>query len=266
MTFVQILTPFLLFILGTCIGSFLSVVIHRLHEGKTGIVFGRSQCPKCKYVLRPVDLIPLLSYIFTRGKCRSCKKSISLTYPFLELITGATFLMLYLFMNNLYVNADLTSISLLAFYHLLFCAFIFTFFYDLKYMEVNDHVVIPMIALSLLMLLHPLYPLTWQSSLIGLAIPVVFFALQIIISKGKWIGGGDLRIGALIGLPLGTGPTVVALILGYLLGAIISLLLLTRPGFTRKSMIPFGPFLVTGFYIAFFFGNTLVDWYLNVLL
>lgn len=252
------LIPILIFILGTMVGSFVSVLIHRIHENEGGILFGRSKCPKCAYKLRPLDLIPLFSYICTGGKCRSCKKGISLTYPALELVTGFTFLGLWSFLLG-------TPALITTFYFLAFLSLIFTFFYDLKYMKISDRILLPMIILGLVMPFVPGYPLEFMDTLIGLAIPVGFFALQILISNGKWIGGGDLRIGALMGLLLGWQTTLVALFSAYLLGAATGLFLLTRPGFTRKSMLPFGPFLVIGIYIGFFYGSQIIEWYLQLI-
>jgi len=240
--------PFIVFIFGTMVGSFLSVLIHRIHEGEPGILLGRSKCPKCKYALRPLDLIPIISYIMTRGQCRNCKKSISLTYPALELITGFTFLTLYLFIPSIFEmqNAlyDSTYLHTVIYYYLAFAGLIFTFFFDMKYMEISDRIL-----------------LEREDMLLGLVIPVIFFGFQILISKGKWIGGGDLRIGALMGVLLGWKAVLLALFTGYLLGAVTGIGLLMSKKFTRKSMIPFGPFLVIGTYIAFFYGERIIQWY-----
>ena len=261
--------PFILFIFGTLVGSFLSVLIHRIHEKEGGILFGRSKCRECKYKLRPLDLVPLLSYIFTGGKCRSCKKKISLTYPALELLTGFTFLALYLFVPNMLETAEVVYttayLHTVIFYYLAFAALIFTFFYDLKYMEISDRILLPMIVIGIILPFTPNYLLEPTDMLLGLAVPVVFFALQILISKGKWIGGGDLRIGALMGVLLGWQSVIFALFAGYFLGAVISLGLLASPKFNRKSMIPFGPFLVIGTYLAFFYGKQIIEWYLGLM-
>lgn len=263
------LMPIILFVFGTMVGSFLSVLIHRIHEKKAGILFGRSQCPKCKYKLRPLDLIPVLSYVFTRGKCRNCKKSISLTYPALELMTGFTFLALYLFMPHLFeihgTSYSTGYLHTVLFYYLAFTGLIYTFFYDLKYMEISDRILLPLIGLGVILPFTPNYFLTPNDMAFGLLIPVLFFGFQILISKGKWIGGGDLRIGALMGVLLGWQAVLVALFTGYLLGAITGLMLLSSKKFTRKSMIPFGPFLVVGAYIAFFYGQEIIDRYIGLI-
>jgi len=259
----------LLFFAGTCTGSFLSVLIHRIHEQEPGILFGRSKCPKCTYKLRPLDLIPLFSYLLTRGKCRNCKKSISLTYPALELMTGTTFLTLYLFTPYLFAIEGITYTTAylhnIIFYYLAFTGLIFTFFYDLKYMIISDRILLPLIVIGMILPFTPHYFLTPAEVLAGLLVPVLFFALQILISKGKWIGGGDLRIGALMGVLLGWQAVILALFLGYLVGAVTSIGLLTLPNFSRKSMVPFGPFLVVGTYIAFFYGSQIIEWYLQLI-
>ncbi|MDP4008432.1 MAG: prepilin peptidase [Candidatus Peregrinibacteria bacterium] len=260
--------PLIIFIFGTMIGSFISVLIHRIHENKPGILLGRSQCTQCKYKLRPLDLIPLFSYIFTRGKCRSCKKSISLTYPALELMTGFTFLALYLFTPSIFELHEVTYntgyLHTVLFYYFTFTALIFTFFYDLKYLEISDRILLPLIIIGIILPFTPNYFLEPKDMALGLLIPIAFFAFQIIISKGKWIGGGDLRIGAVMGVLLGWKAVLLALFVGYCIGAVISLLLLTSKKFTRKSMIPFGPFLVIGTYIAFFYGEAIIKWYLEL--
>ncbi len=263
------LMPFITFIFGTFIGSFLSVLIHRIHEGKPGILLGRSKCPECRYTLRPLDLIPLFSYLLHRGKCRSCKNKISLTYPALELATGFTFLALYIILPQMFYAAEMTYSSAylpsVIFYYLAFSALIFTFFYDLKYMIISDRILLPTILIGMILPFTGYHLLSPKDMLLGLLIPVGFFALQILVSKGKWIGGGDLRIGALMGVLLGWQAVILGLFAGYLIGAITSLGLLMSPKFNRKSMIPFGPFLVIGTYLAFFYGSGIIEWYLTLI-
>lgn len=263
------LMPIILFIFGTMVGSFLSVLIHRIHEGKSGVIFGRSECPKCKYKLRPLDLIPVFSFIATFGKCRNCKKSISITYPALELMTGFTFLALYLFAPRIFelhgASYSTGYLHTVLFYYLAFAGLIYTFFYDLKYMEISDRILLPLIGLGVVLPFTPNYFLEPSNMALGLLIPVLFFGFQILISKGKWIGGGDLRIGALMGVLLGWQAVLVGLMAGYFLGAIVSIGLLMSRKFTRKSMIPFGPFLVVGAYIAFFYGQRIIDWYATLI-
>lgn len=132
-------------------------------------------------------------------------------------------------------------------------------------MEVADSVMLPTILIALVATIHPYSP-TLKSALLGAAIMFSFFYIQIVISNGKWLGGGDLRIGVLMGLILGMTNTVVALISTYLIGAIISIGVLTLKKGKLKTAIPFAPFLCLGTLIAYLYGTQLSEWYLNTLL
>lgn len=244
----------LLFILGLVLGSFLSVLIHRIHTNEKGIIFGSSMCPKCNKKLGPLELIPLISYLLQRGKCKKCKKHIPWHYPVLELSTGLLFVAIAL--------AGLTPLALFVAYGLIL---VFIFFFDLLYQEIPDIIMIPSIILAVAGTFLP-GTIGFLDGLYGTLALTLFFLAQIIISKGKWLGGGDLRIGAFMGFVLGLKLTVLAAFFGYLVGAIISVGLLATGKADRKTMIAFGPFLVIGTLIALFYGQQLADWYLNLIL
>lgn len=253
--------------LGASIGSFLSVVIPRLKYREKGIVTGRSKCQHCKNTLSAKELIPLVSYIFLQGKCRYCKAKIGLWYPMIELFTAASFLLVFSKWNPLESNPEMSPLILwLTFLLFLIYATILigTFFYDLKYMEVPDALLVPGIILALTATILPTTPVLIDA-LIGSLIPLGFFGLQIIISKGKWMGLGDLRIGVFMGLILGWESVIVALILSYLIGAIVSSYILLSQKGTLKTRIPFAPFLVIGTFISIFLGKNLIDWYLKII-
>lgn len=254
---------------GLILGSFMMVLIPRLYKEESGILFGRSHCASCKHALSTLDLIPLFSFIFQRGKCRYCEKKISRLYPIVESVMAIS--LFALFMNH--ANTLLGSSN--PFYPLVFSLLalhifilIFTFFYDLLYFEISDIILVPAIVIALLQTLIPnnLVLPTISDAIIGAAIPLSIFTLQIVISKGKWLGLGDLRIGAYMGLLLGAEKTIVALIITYTLGALVASILLITKQATRKTAIPFGPFLVSGTLIALFLGNIILDWYFNKLL
>jgi leader peptidase (prepilin peptidase) / N-methyltransferase len=244
----------LLFILGLVLGSFLSVLIHRIHNDEKGIFFGSSMCPQCNKKLGPLELIPLISYIGLRGKCKKCKKHIPWHYPVLELSTG-----------SLFVAMALLGVAPLPLYAAYAMIFVFIFFYDLLYQEIPDVIMIPSIILALVGTFFTGTP-SFLSGLYGALILVLFFLAQILVSKGKWIGGGDLRIGAFMGFVLGLKLTILATFFGYLAGAIISIFLLATGFASRKTMIAFGPFLIIGTLIALFYGQQIADWYLNLIL
>lgn len=265
----------LVFILGTIIGSFLSVIIYRLHKKKKGILLSRSICPACKKKLKWKHLIPVFSWIFLRGKCTYCGKRISSHYLILELVTGLLFLAAFFGWNfietipstvnpsvlNYGINWKLFEIFI--FYIIEFSFLIGIFFYDLMYKEIPDRLSLPAIAIAIAgRLMLGITPLT---ILIGGVAIFLFFAIQFFLSRGNWVGGGDLRLGALIGVLLGWQLGLLALVIAYLLGAIVSLILLIRKKVTRKSAIPFGPFLVTGTIATIFFGSQILNWYLSTL-
>lgn len=237
-------------------GSLASVIIHRLHTQEKGILFGRSKCPKCAHKLATIDLIPLVSYISTKFKCRYCKEPIALIYPFLELFMGIGF----------FVTAVLTGISnipLLIFN--LFIAFIFIVlsFYDILFREVPDEVVIP--AFVIVILFNSLSSVfLFVDIIVGVTIPVIFFGALFFLSRGKWLGGGDVRIGALMGALLAWPNILIGLFLGYVFGAIFSVFGLITKKLSRKSQIPFAPFLLLGTYIAMFWGQEILNWYLSI--
>lgn len=264
------------FILGASIGSFLSVVIYRLHKKKKGILFSRSFCPSCKKKIKWRHLIPVLNWLFLRGKCAYCGKRISPHYFFLETITGLLFLAAFLswnFIEPVKSTIDPSIINYLIdwqifqyffFYIIIFGFLMVIFFYDLMYKEIPDKISIPAIAIVIagVLILEILSPL---NMLIGGAAILAFFLLQYLISRGTWIGGGDLRLGLLTGLLLGFEKGLLAVIIAYVLGALISIPLLIQRKVNRKSQIPFGPFLITGIITAIFLGEQIINWYFNSL-
>jgi len=240
-------------VLGLIFGSFLSMLIPRLHDEEKGILLGRSHCPQCKKELRARDLIPLFSYLALRGHCSACKEKISFWYPITELVTGLLFALLYFQVQN-------TTLFLWLAPH--FVILVFIFFYDLRYKEIHDAVMVPGVVFALLASFVIGNPL---SSLEGAIVATGFFGLQYLLSSGRWIGSGDLRIGAFIGLLLGWPMTLVALLLSYLAGSVISLILLATKNATPKTAVPLGPFIVLGTLLAFFFGDQILSTYLQLL-
>lgn len=251
---------FFYFFLGVAFGSFSNVVIMRLHSGEKGIFGGRSHCADCKHPLSMWDLVPLFSWLFLRGKCRYCRKPISMQYPLVEFIMGVMFVFGYVASAFLGQQNPLYEVWLL----IILFSFTILFIYDLLYMELPDEVSLPAIVILFGFNFLEFTP-TWQNALIGAAIPFGFFGIQYLISKGKWIGEGDFRLGILMGIILGWKLTIVALFLGYILGSIVGVYVLVSKTKKMSSQLPFGPFLILGTIIAFFFGNNLMQWYLGFL-
>lgn len=252
------------FIFGTVIGSFLSVLIYRLRVHRTHNLSSRSICVSCKKPVAFFDLIPLVSYLVLRGNCRGCSKPISIYYPLIELFTGALFALMYtrfpFFSEDLAFSGHNTALFIVYCYFMSVLSF--SFFYDLKYMLVSDRVMIPAILIALVATLLPGMPQTIDA-LLGAGLAFVFFALQIYLSKGKWLGGGDVRVGVFMGMMLGWQLTLVALFVSYIVGSITAVATLAFAGAGRQSKVPFVPFLVIGTLTAVFVGKEIIHWYLR---
>ncbi|PIR54893.1 hypothetical protein COU74_04100 [Candidatus Peregrinibacteria bacterium CG10_big_fil_rev_8_21_14_0_10_36_19] len=265
----------ILFLLGASIGSFLSVVIYRVKHKIPGIFFGRSICIDTKKSLKPWHLIPILSYIFLRGKSPYSGKKISIHYLLLEISMGLLFVAAFLKWNFLTQTPTITDPSIILYsinwniletftYQTILLSFLMAiFFYDLFYKIIPDRFSLPTLAIALAAGLINGTPEILDMALGGILI-FSFFALQFFLSKGKWIGGGDLRLGAVMGIILGAKLGLIALMLSYITGSVISIALLAGKKATRKTQIPFGPFLVTGTIVTMFFGNEILNWYLNI--
>jgi len=240
--------------LGLLIGSFLNALIFRLYS-KESILKGRSKCPQCKKELRALELIPVFSFVVLRGKCKGCQKKISLQYPLVELFTSVLFAIGYLKYG---LSLELMS------YLVLVSFLVIIFVYDLKHSLILDKVSIPAIIIALLSSIFIFWLPLWDIFLGGL-IGGGFFFLQHVISKGKWVGGGDIRLGLFMGLLLGWQRVLVALFLAYIVGAIFSLILLASKKKNIKSQIPFGTFLSIATVITMLFGSEIINWYLSLL-
>ncbi|MFA5051047.1 MAG: prepilin peptidase [Patescibacteria group bacterium] len=241
---------FFSFIFGLAIGSFLNCLIWRLHIKKS--ILGRSVCSDCGHQIAWHDNIPVLSFIFLKGHCRHCHQKISWQYPIVELTTGLLFLF-----------AALNSYSLISLfrYWIILAVLIFTFVYDFKYLEIEDIVLLP--SAGIIFILDLLLGYSAIRIFLTVLIAVIFFLLQYWITKGKGVGLGDYRIGIFMGMALGNWPQLaVAIFVSYIVGTLISLILLIGKKKGMKSMIPLGPFLAIGTFIAIFYGQQIIDWYL----
>ncbi len=232
------------FILGAIIGSFLNCVIYRM-EVKKSFIKGRSFCPHCKKELQWYDLIPILSFLFLGGKCRYCKKDISIQYPLVELGTGLVFLLL-----------SITEMALLPF--LVFPLLIVIFIYDLKHFIIPDSVIFPLIILSFF--IHLKGDFILSGFFAGF-----FFFLFWLLSKGKWMGFGDVKLALFMGFFLGFPNIIVAMFTAFCSGAVIGLFLILFKNKKLRSEVPFAPFLIFGTFIGFFFGSYLVNFYFSLL-
>ena len=246
-----------IFLFGLAVGSFLNCVIYRM-EQKKSFLKGRSYCPNCKHVLSWKDLIPVLSFIILKGKCRYCNKRISIQYPILELATALLFLVIFWILG---FRFDLTF----GFWILISSLLIIIFVFDLKHYIIPDSAIFPAIILTFLYNLITNYELLITNYLFSALAAAGFFLIIYLVSRGKWLGFGDVKLTFLMGFFLGFPNILVALFLSYLVGAIIGIGLIIAKKKSLKSKVPFGPFLVTGTFIALFFGERIINWYLNLI-
>ena len=273
-----------LFILGSCIGSFLNVVILRTHEKKT--LGGRSQCPYCKHELQTLDLVPVISYLVLQGKCRYCSHKLSIQYPLVELLTAVSFTLVFLAFNSDFVSSIWYLVSGIQntkyeILNILFAFFVTSVFmvvsvYDLRWGLIPDKIILPasITALTyqiLLFVLNTRYEIL-NTALLGLGLTLLtafcvglFFLLLIVVTKGKGMGGGDLKLSVFIALALGFPLTLIALLLAFLTGALASVILLLSGKKGLKSKIPFGPFLALGAVLSMILGPNLWRAYLQML-
>jgi len=260
---------FLIFALGVGVGSFLNVLIDRLPRDESCLI-GRSYCELCKTTLKWYDLIPLFSFIGLKAKCRYCHSAISFYYPVVEFITGALFLFVSSQLlteyqiSNKFGNAEIYL--RLIFFLFIVSTFIVIFFTDLKYGIIPDKVVYTAIVVTFLFLITN-YQLLITNHLLSAVGSFIFFLLIFLVTRGRGMGFGDVKLAFLIGLLLGFPKTVVALYAAFLTGAVISIILiLEKKKKFKGSTIPFGPFLVIGTFIALFWGEVILQKVLPFLL
>jgi len=243
---------FLFFIFGLLFGSFFNVVGLRV-PNKQSIVAPPSHCPGCSTRLKPIDLIPVLSYFTTLGRCRYCKTRISAIYPIMELITGFLFAAVY------YVYGFTPeAIMVLLFFSMLVIITVS----DLAYRLIPDKVLLPFFLIFLVMrfFIHP--DETYISHLVGMVLGFTIFFVIALLSKGG-VGGGDIKLYAVIGLFFGYPLLLVTILLSTFLGSIYGIFIMLLQGANRKTEVPFGPFIAFGSVVALFFGYDLINWYVQ---
>lgn len=240
------------------IGSFIACAVWRIRM-KLSFLWTRSCCPECKKQLAWYDNIPLVSFLWLKGRCRYCRKNISWQYFWIELASALLFLLAaHLHQIHHGVTPEFVRDSIILF------LLLFTFVYDLLYQEILDEVTLyPAVILFVLSLVFDWKSV--ESLLFGMLAGAGFFLLQYVLSKGRWIGGGDIRLGAFMGVILGWPLILVALLLAYVGGAIISLGLIAFNKKKMKSQVPFGTFLTIATVAAIFWGDSLVSWYIKFL-
>jgi leader peptidase (prepilin peptidase)/N-methyltransferase len=255
---VNYLTEIFVFIFGLCIGSFLNVCIYRLPESKS-IVQPRSMCPHCGTLIRFYDNIPILSYIALKGKCRHCSASIALRYPLVELISGAFALVVFLKYG-------------IQFDALIYYAFIATLlvitFIDIDHRIIPDVITLPGIPIFLAAS-FALRQISFVDSILGIFVGggslfLVAWLYQL-ITKKEGMGGGDIKLLAMIGAVIGWKGVLFTIFVASAVGTLSGLLIMLKSRKTMKLAVPFGPFLAIGGIAYILFGPQLITWYFNLL-
>jgi prepilin signal peptidase PulO-like enzyme (type II secretory pathway) len=254
-----------LIVLGLCLGSFVNAFVWRLHEHRDW-VSERSECPHCHHVLAAMDLVPILSWLFLRGKCRYCHKPIPDT-PLTELATPALFVLSYLYWPQAFHGVGLFQFVL---WLMFLVGFVALAVYDIRWYLLPDKVVFPLMGLAVVWVVGS-WALggSWRDaagSIAGaLVVGGLFFALHE-MSKGKWIGFGDVKLGLLLGLLAG-GAVEGCLLLFFasFIGVLISVPLFVIGRANRKTQLPFGPLLLAGTVIVVLFSGDIINTYTTLL-
>lgn len=273
-------------LLGLLIGSAINALVWRLYVGRSW-VRGRSECPDCGHKLAAKDLVPVVSWLWLRGRCRYCGKRIHWQYPVVEALTAGLFGLSAwaLVPVSAVTGAGMGAVTgagmgavagvQLGFWLVLLTMLVVLAVYDLRWLLLPDKVMLPLIVAALVYavtmaglhawVLHD--PGAWRMLLGPLVAAVgaggAFYAL-VVGSKGRAMGGGDIKLAFAMGLMLGLQGTAVAMLLAFNVAALVGVLLIATKKRGRRDQIPFGPFLVGGTVVAFLWGRMLLEWYLQI--
>lgn len=270
-----------LFFFGACIGSFLNVVIFRYDPEKTRVVgkhlSGRSKCRSCGKTLRWFELVPILSFIIQRGRCWRCKEKISFQYPIVEILCGLSFVAVYLLFGLTYkaLLIELFTLSLIT-----------LSFIDFYFQVIPDELDLFIAVLGILLIvlearLKEFGPTTgssigyyaslfglrgniWINHLAGALIPGLFLAGLILITRGKGMGEGDMKLAFSAGLFLGWPDIALALMLAFIIGGVAAVISLVSRRKKMKDYLPFGPFIALGILLIVFLGFNMFNGYLRI--
>jgi leader peptidase (prepilin peptidase)/N-methyltransferase len=246
-------------------GSFINALVWRLRE-KISIAKGRSMCVHCRHTLAWYDLIPVASWLMLRGRCRYCSKPISWQYPLVELATAGLFVLSFVSWQR-----ELSGGYELAYFGLWLAAIVLMAaltIYDLRWLELPDKLTWPFVLTGLIStaILSTQDDSFVLSRLQGMALAWGFFALLYYGSRGKWLGGGDVKFALGMGAWLGSKLVLVGVLTAFYSASLIILPLLLLKLVKRKQPVPFGPFLIAGTITAMLWGQELINWYQDAFL
>lgn len=272
------MTPYIIyavfaFLFGAVVGSFLNVCICRMPQGGS-VVSPPSHCPKCDYRIRWYDNIPILSYLLLNGKCRSCGAPISVQYPMVEFLNGLVTLALFFkfFPQRLLLEGAPPQILLtqLLYFCVLFVfcsALVVVTFIDLEHQIIPDHITLPGIVLGFVISFF-IPQLGWLNSLIGIvagggSLLLIAWLYQV-VAKKDGMGGGDVKLLAMMGAFLGWQSILFIIFVSSLFGSVIGITLMAIRRKDSTLAIPFGPFLAGACVLYIFYGGPIIRWYMNM--
>lgn len=269
MLMIQIELAVFLAFFGAAFGSFVDALVWRIRT-KRNFLTDRSQCEHCNHKLGPLDLIPIASWLILKGKCRYCKAPITWLAPVTEVVMAALFTLSYLFWP---FGLDAwQGIALLVLWLAYLVAFGVLVVYDARWMRLPDKIVKPLIAIAFIdaALRVSLQPGASVVSYImyaglGMAVLAGTYGLLYAASRGRLVGFGDVKLGVFMGVVLGWQKALLVLMLSNVIAFFMVLPGLLSGKLTRKSCVPFGPFLIAAFIIAGLFGDKIINWYLSYL-
>ncbi|MBC2696005.1 MAG: prepilin peptidase [Desulfobacteraceae bacterium] len=251
------LIEILIFIFGICIGSFMNVCIYRLPASKSIINPARSICPNCGNIIRSYDNIPVLSYLWLKGKCRHCNSPIVFRYLLVEL-TGGFFALCIYFKFGITIEAFV--------YYALISSLLVITFIDIDHQIIPDVITLPSIPIFFFAS-FTLAAITCKDSLLGILAgggSLLLIAVTYnLLTKKEGMGGGDIKLLAMIGAALGWKGVLFTIFIGSAIGTLVGIVLMLRTRKGLKLAIPFGPFLSMGAIIYIFFGSSIINWYLK---
>lgn len=251
-------------IVGLALGSFVNALVWRL-KTKRNWVSERSMCPHCKHELAAKDLIPVLSWLSLKGKCRYCKKPISVQYPAVELLTMFLFIASYIFWP--YELTSMVAVAVFAVWLLCVVMLMALLVYDLKWMLLPNKLIATLTGLSVIYACLLAVNVGWKQLFVSLGSGLLFFGLfwtLYQVSSGKWIGGGDVKLALPLGILAGGFAEVFLLIfLASFIGTLYVLPGLASRNIKAKTKLPFGPLLIIATVLVVLFGQSLIQWYMN---
>lgn len=272
----------ILIVFGLAFGSFINALVWRIHEqsrpkkkrvasdSDLSISSGRSMCPHCQHVLAWNDLLPVVSWALLRGKCRYCHKPISAQYPFVELITAGLFTASYVFWP--FSLGGMVNYLLFGLWLVCLVMLVALAVYDLRWMLLPNRIVFPLTAVSVVYagfsaVVADDPKQSILLSVVSLLIAGGIFYVLFQISAGKWIGGGDVKIGFALGLLLGLPQfAFLMLFLASIIGIVFSLPAIIFKKAGLKGQIPFGPALIGATVVVKLFGASIITWYTGMFL